>query len=109
MPRRFIIDASVTLAWLFDEDQSGARIEPVLDGAELVAPALWPLEIVNVILVKERRKLLTEAQGTHLLELLEDWTVEIIGEPPREASLAWRRSLDPTNSPPTTRHISNWR
>lgn len=81
-PRRFIIDSSVTLAWLFDEDHSTGRIEAVLKDAELVAPSLWRLEIVNVILVKQRRKLLTVAQGTHLLEVLEDWTVEVLAEPP---------------------------
>lgn len=82
MPRRMVIDSSVTLAWLFGEDSSANRIEKVLADAELVAPWLWRLELVNVILVKERRKLLTVARGTQLLELLEDWEVELMGEPP---------------------------
>jgi predicted nucleic acid-binding protein len=80
--RRFVIDASVTLAWLFDEDSSANRIGAILDGAELVAPWLWRLEVVNVILVRERRKLLSIARGAQLLELLEDWAVEMMGEPP---------------------------
>jgi len=81
MPGRFVIDASVTLAWLFDEDSASARIEPVLTDADLAAPSLGRLKVVNVILIKERRKLLTEAQGTHLLGLLEDWSIEIVPEP----------------------------
>jgi predicted nucleic acid-binding protein len=81
MPSRIVIDSSVTLAWLFDEDKSANRIEPVLAGSDLVAPWLWRLEVVNVILVRERRKLLTAASGTQLLELLEDLDVEIVGEP----------------------------
>lgn len=74
----------MTLAWLFDEESQAEQIEPLLAGAELVVPWLWRLEVVNVVLVlvKERRKLLTVAQATHLLELLEDWDVKVIDEPP---------------------------
>jgi predicted nucleic acid-binding protein len=81
MGSRFVIDASVTLAWLFDEDGSASRIGPVLSEADLVAPALWRLEVVNTILIRERRKLLTVAQGEQLLELVDDWSVEVLGEP----------------------------
>jgi len=81
MSGRFVIDASATLAWLFDEDQAAAKLEPTLAGADLVAPMLWRLEVVNAILVKERRKILTAAQGTQLLELLQDWSVEVINQP----------------------------
>jgi predicted nucleic acid-binding protein len=81
MSQRFIIDASATLAWLFDEDSAANGIEAVLAGADLVVPWLWRLEVVNVILVKERRKQLTIARGTQLLELLEDWAVEMVAEP----------------------------
>ena len=82
MQRRFVIDSSVTLAWLFNEDAAGARIEAALAGAELVAPWLWRLEVVNVILIRERRKQLNIAQSTQLLELLQDWAVEIVGDLP---------------------------
>lgn len=81
MPGRFIIDASVTLDWLFNEGTAANRIESVLDGAELVAPWLWRLEVLNAVLVRERRKLLTTARGDQLLALLEDWDVEIVPEP----------------------------
>ncbi len=80
--RRFIIDASVTFAWLFEEDKAARRIESMLAGAQPIVPWLWRLEVVNVILVRERRKHLTAAQGAHLLELLEDWDIEVIGKPP---------------------------
>jgi predicted nucleic acid-binding protein len=82
MPRQIVIDASVTLAWLFDEAGSARRIGPVLERSDLVAPWLWRLEVVNVLLVKERNKLLTQAQSVNVLELLEDLDVEVVGEPP---------------------------
>ena len=38
---------------------------------ELSAPALWRLEVVNAIVVKERRKQITESQGNQFLEILD--------------------------------------
>jgi predicted nucleic acid-binding protein len=65
--KRFVLDASVAAAWCF-EDESTTFTEAVLDllatGGEAVVPAIWPLEIANAVLVAERRKRLTLAQGT---------------------------------------------
>lgn len=78
---RILIDASSTLAWLFNEDDQGPKLTPVLQNHELVAPWLWRLEVVNVVLVRERRKLMTQAQGTQSLGVLESLDVEVLGEP----------------------------
>jgi predicted nucleic acid-binding protein len=63
--KRFVIDASVTVAWCF-QDESTPFTDGVLDllaaGAEAVVPAIWPLEIANALLVAERRKRLTVTQ-----------------------------------------------
>ena len=80
MPR-IIIDASTTLAWLFDEDAGAAQVGNVLETSELVAPWLWRLEVTNAILVRQRRKLLTEAQSFRLLYLIDELTIDLIGEP----------------------------
>jgi len=85
MRQRMVIDASATLAWLFEEGAIGKQIGAILADADRVAPSLWQLEVVNAILVKERRKLLTVERGIQLLELLEDWGVEIIAQPPARA------------------------
>jgi predicted nucleic acid-binding protein len=78
---RLVIDASVTLAWLFDEDSGAARVKPVLDRSELLAPWLWRLEVTNAVLVRERRKIVTEAQAFRLLGLLDELTIELMPEP----------------------------
>ncbi|MGA2440901.1 MAG: type II toxin-antitoxin system VapC family toxin [Tepidisphaeraceae bacterium] len=80
MPR-IIIDASTTLAWLFDEDASAAHVGNVLEASDLVAPWLWRLEVTNAILVRQRRKLLTEAQSFRLLYLIDELAIDLIGEP----------------------------
>jgi len=78
---KIVIDASSTLTWLFDEDDSAARAKSILDTHALVAPWLWRLEVTNAILVRERRKALTEAQASRLLQLIDELTIELIGEP----------------------------
>lgn len=69
--RRLVVDASVAVAWCF-EDESTRYTERILDlaaaGAELLTPAIWPFEVANALLVAERRKRITVAQGTALLQ-----------------------------------------
>lgn len=76
-----LIDASITLAWLFDEGGRGQALDRQIEPLELVAPWLWRLEVVNAVLVRERRRQITQAQGSRLLEALEALEVEIVGEP----------------------------
>lgn len=69
---RFVLDASVTLAWCFADEASEAadallaRVER--DGA--VVPGLWPFEIANVLLAAERRRRLTAANADRFVDLL---------------------------------------
>ena len=46
-----------------------------------VAPWLWRIEIVHVVLKRERQKKLTQAEGTQYLQAIESLNVEIIDEP----------------------------
>jgi predicted nucleic acid-binding protein len=68
--RRFVLDASVAVAWCFD-DETTKFTEGVLDlisaGAEALVPSIWPLEISNALLVAERRKRIALAKVTALL------------------------------------------
>jgi len=68
--RRFVLDASVAVAWCF-EDETTKFTEGVLDlisaGAEALVPSIWPLEISNALLVAERRKRIALAKVTALL------------------------------------------
>jgi predicted nucleic acid-binding protein len=75
------VDASATLAWLFEEDASPELVKQVLDQSELVAPWLWRLEVTNAVLVRERRKVLTESQALRILQLIDELTIELVAEP----------------------------
>ncbi len=75
----FVVDASVTLAWCF-EDEATPETEGVLDllaEDSAVVPALWELEVANVLLLAERRGRLTEAQSARFMTLLQQLPILI--------------------------------
>ncbi len=74
-----MVDASVTMAWCF-ADEATPETESVLDRFsedEAVVPAIWSLEIANVLLVAERRQCLTEAQASRFLDLLQQLPISV--------------------------------
>jgi predicted nucleic acid-binding protein len=78
--RRLVLDASVTLAWCFPDEKT-AYAEAVLDllanGAEGVAPAIWPFEVANALLAGEKRQRVTVAQVTSLLRRIADLPISL--------------------------------
>jgi predicted nucleic acid-binding protein len=79
----FVIDTSVAMAWCF-EDEATPATDSVLDllgNDQAVVPAIWPLEVANVLLVAERRGRLTEAQASRFLELLAQLPINVDTSP----------------------------
>jgi predicted nucleic acid-binding protein len=93
-----VIDASVAMAWCF-EDEATTAADSVLDRVrddETVVPPIWPLEVGNVVLVAGRRGRLTEAQASRFLELLAQLPIEIDAaptDPPAVVATGRRHSL----------------
>lgn len=73
-----MLDASVALAWCFEDegDEAMMALERARVGVAH-APAVWPLEVGNALLVAERRRRLTEAEATRFLELVAALAIEI--------------------------------
>ncbi|HUJ06302.1 MAG TPA: type II toxin-antitoxin system VapC family toxin [Streptosporangiaceae bacterium] len=68
----FVVDASVTLAWCF-EDEASPHTDAILDllsDDTAVVPSLWELEVSNVLLLGERSRRLTESQTARFVALL---------------------------------------
>ncbi len=71
--QEFILDSSVTMAWYF-KDEANAYANAVrraLSGARAVVPALWPLEVANILVLGERRRRSTEAEASKWLRYLQ--------------------------------------
>ena len=67
------------MAWLF-EDETTRTTEAILDRLkfeEALVPTLWTYEVGNVLLMAERRKRITEAQGRRFTRLLESLPIRI--------------------------------
>ena len=68
------------MAWCF-EDQStpytDAVLQAVIDGAAIVVPAIWKLEVVNTLVVAERRKKVTPAKSAVFLRDLQKFTITV--------------------------------
>ena len=62
---RFVLDASVALAWFLDNPQppNATQVrQSLLGGARAMVPALWHLEFANGLAVAERRRVLSPAE-----------------------------------------------
>jgi len=73
------------MAWCFDDEATDAT-DAVLDrlrDEHASAPAIWPLEVANVLLVAERQARITEAEASRFLELLGQLPIEIDSAPTR--------------------------
>lgn len=79
----FVIDTSITMAWCF-EDEATEATDALLERLRherAAVPAIWPLEVSNVLLVAERRGRLTEAKASRFLELLTQLPVDVEDSP----------------------------
>jgi len=78
--KRFVLDASVALAWFLDNPVSPYATQVkqrLLDGARAIVPALWHLEMANGFVVAERRHILTAAEAIRCLIDIEQLTAQI--------------------------------
>src|SRR5438105_1545562 len=79
----FVLDASVTLPWRF-EDEATPWTEGLLDriegGEEVRVPSHWPLEVANALLVARRRGRVSAEQVSEFIEDLAALPIRL--EPP---------------------------
>lgn len=79
---RFVLDCSVVLAWFFadEKDRYADAVAAALPGAIALVPALFHLELGNILVVGERRKRSTEAQATAFLARLAGLPIAVDGQ-----------------------------
>jgi len=68
----FVVDNSVVMSWCF-KDEANQYADSVLDrltDATALVPSIWALEVINVLLVAERRKRVSEADSVRFTTLL---------------------------------------
>lgn len=87
MSATFVIDCSVAMTWLF-EDEATAQTAKLLDrlGTETaLAPAWWFLELANGMALAERKGQITSAQSAELIAELSKLGIEVDSDSPERA------------------------
>jgi predicted nucleic acid-binding protein len=87
-----VIDSSVALSWCFEDEaspESDALFERVRDQGAVV-PALWHLEVANVLLQAEKRGRIATGDVTLRLELIAELPITTDNE---TTARAWREIL----------------
>jgi len=88
MIEAFVADASIAIAWVHPAqatEVSAAWLSALEEGALLVVPSLWSLEVANALVVLTRRGKLTKEERKSALERLGCLTDEVDVEGPRLA------------------------
>jgi len=78
---RFVLDASVALAWFVDHPVAAYAVrvrKSLARDARALVPGLWHLEMANGFAVAERRGVLTSANSTAAIAAIEQLLVQSI-------------------------------
>jgi predicted nucleic acid-binding protein len=82
-----VLDASVVLSWCFKNEATtvGDQVLERLADVAASVPAIWHLEIANVLALSERRGRITQANSSEFIALLETLVIVIDEETPSRA------------------------
>jgi predicted nucleic acid-binding protein len=88
-----VLDASVALSWCFKNEATAAadRVLERLAAEAASVPAIWHLELANVLALSERRGRITPARSSEFIALLESLVIAVDDE---TSSHALGRVLD---------------
>ena len=89
----FVLDCSVAMSWVFPDEATEATDqlrESLVEGRAFV-PALWPIEVANVLLVATRRQRIDRTEWPRIARNLEALPLVI---DPVSTSRIWGEVLD---------------
>lgn len=88
-----VLDCSATLPWVFADEATSAAdalLDDLAAGAHAWVPALWHLEIANVMLGAQRRGRIDRAGVEKFLATLNAFEIEVDDQ---TIALAWSKTL----------------
>jgi predicted nucleic acid-binding protein len=74
-----VVDASLTAAWCFDDEETKYARDVLRRAQDIsfVVPAIWPVEMANVLLVNERRKRITASDTMRAVTLFKELAIQV--------------------------------
>ena len=93
----FVLDCSVTMAWIFPDEatETTDRLRDELLEVRAFAPALWPIETANALLVATRRGRIAQSEWSEIRQYLDALPIEV---EPLSATRTWGPALDLANA-----------
>lgn len=90
----FVLDASVTLAWLLPDEESplAEYVQDLLVEHRAFVPTVWWYEIRNALIVSERRNRLLSPQTESILQGLAGLPIVVDHEPDETSLMAIARN-----------------
>jgi predicted nucleic acid-binding protein len=91
--KALVLDCSATLPWVFGSEATKATdalLETVVQGAQVWVPALWHLEIANVLIGAQKRGRIDQAGITQFLTALEAFDIRTDDQ---TTTRAWHQTL----------------
>ena len=91
--KEFVLDCSATLPWAFASEATPATdalLDVLTGGGKAWVPALWHLELGNVLLGAQRRGRIDQAGIEGFLAALAVYDIEVDGQ---TMSVAWSKTL----------------
>lgn len=75
----YVLDCSLTMSWLFPDEESKATLDlrEQLTQSNAIVPAIWPIEVGNILWSAEKKKRISPYQSTQFKNLLEQLPIEI--------------------------------
>jgi predicted nucleic acid-binding protein len=72
MTPSLIVDCSIAMTWLFEDErtQKTDEIQDRLANEAAIVPHHWPLEVANVLALAERRRRISRTDSEQFLQLL---------------------------------------
>ncbi|MBM3583992.1 MAG: type II toxin-antitoxin system VapC family toxin [Alphaproteobacteria bacterium] len=88
----FVLDASATAGWLFDDEKTmaGDALLASLRESSAMVPAIWPLEIANLLVSGERRGRISPERVERQLATLSTLPIHV---DPETCDRAWDEIL----------------
>lgn len=75
----FVLDASIALTWLFRDELTAERrtVLERLDAEFAVVPAIWPLEMANILAIAERKGRIASAEVAEFVAKIETLDIRV--------------------------------
>jgi predicted nucleic acid-binding protein len=83
----FVIDASVALAWCFDDEatESSRALLDRFENEQAAVPSLWHLELANALALGERNRRITPARTSEFIALIVGLPIVVDEQTPNRA------------------------